>query len=246
MSSSTPQTRVRDSRFVLIGGGGLGGPLAYALAAADAGELVLVDDDRVELSNLQRQIQFVTDDIGQPKAEKLAGELVRRGFPRNRLVVHNSRFTLERAPARLPGATVVIDGSDNLTTKFAVNDACVAAGIPCVIGGVLRHSGQVLTVLPGRSGCYRCLFEEAPPDADVDSCAEAGVLGAVVAVIAGVMARCALSLAAGRPDNVGALLVFEDVVQNPTPRRVAFQRRASCAICSAYAEAKLASPLQPQ
>jgi len=241
--TSTPQTRVRDSRFLLIGAGGLGGPIAYALTAADAGELVLVDDDEVELSNLQRQIQFTTRQVGEPKVQALADELARRGFPRNRLSVHDQRFELDKAPALLPGCDVVIDASDNFATKFAVNDACVAAGIPFVVGGVLRYSAQVLSVLPGDTGCYRCLFEGPPADADADSCAEAGVLGPVVGLVAGYFAQHALALAAGNLEHAGALLVFDDIAANPEPRRVPFRRRESCAAC---APVQISPPLTNQ
>ena len=224
------------SRFVIIGAGGLGGPIAYALAARDARRITVYDDDRVELSNLQRQVQFTTADLGVAKAAALATELVRRGYPRDRVHGVDRRFTPEAAAELIADADVVIDGSDNFPTKFAINDACVAAGVPFVIGGVLRYSGQVLAVVPGRSGCYRCVFEAPPADDDgADSCANAGVLGATVAVIAGHAARAAFALAAGDHSVAGELAVFDDIAAGGAPRRVRFRQRAGCTACRAAA-----------
>ncbi len=226
------------SRFTIIGAGGLGGPIAYALAAAGAEGLTLIDDDEVDLSNLQRQVQFTTRDVGRPKVEALADELVRRGYPPERIHPIATRLTLDRAPALLSNAAVVIDGSDNFPTKFAVNDASVAAGIPFVIGGVLRYSGQVLGGVPGETGCYRCVFEAPPPDSSAaDSCTFAGVLGASVAVIAGHVARVALALAGGDVSAAGQLIVFDDLAASAVPRRVRFRRRSDCPACESTSRA---------
>src|SRR5688572_12996228 len=151
--------------------GGIGCPLALALAGA--GRLVLVDDDTVELSNLARQILYRTEDVGAPKATAARAALLRRGFRDVEAVP--ARFEEDSARALLHDADVVCDGSDNLETKFFVNDACVAARRPFVIGGVLRAAGQVFPVRPGVDACYRCLFEEPP--GDLETCADAGVLG---------------------------------------------------------------------
>jgi len=225
------------SRFTIIGAGGLGGPIAYALAAAGADSLTLVDDDAVDLSNLQRQVQFTTADIGRPKVEALADELVRRGYPRERIRPVATRFRPANAPGLIRNAAVVIDGSDNFPTKFAINDAAVAAGIPFVIGGVLRYSGQVLAGVPGETGCYRCVFEAPPPDDDSDNCSFAGVLGASVAVIAGHVARLALALAAGDISAAGELIVFDDLAASALARRVNFRRRPGCLACDSRVRA---------
>ena len=175
----------RDTSFALVGAGGLGGPVAYALAAAGARRLVVIDPDRVDLSNLQRQVQFTTADVGRPKVRALADELARRGYPRERVVPVADRFTRASAAALLDGVDVVVDGSDDPDTKFASNDEAMARGIGIAIGGVERYGGHVVSSVAGRSGCYRCLFEE-PPD-DAPSCADAGVLGAAVAAIGGLL-----------------------------------------------------------
>jgi adenylyltransferase/sulfurtransferase len=224
---------VSETRFALIGAGGLGGPIAYSLAAAGAGELVLCDHDVVELSNLQRQVQFTTADIDRKKVIVLAEELERRGYPRARLHPVDRRFTAESAPAIIAGADVVLDCSDNFPTKFLVNDQAMVAGVPFVIAGVLRYGGQVLAVRPGRTGGYRCVFEEPPTDEL--SCAEAGVLGATVAVIAGHAARAAIALAIdadAASDADGELIVFNDLRQTDEPRSVRFQPRSGCTACA--------------
>jgi molybdopterin/thiamine biosynthesis adenylyltransferase len=182
---------------VIVGVGGLGSPLALALALR--GEtVILVDHDRVELSNLPRQILYRSEDVGRPKVLAAADALVRRGVP-------PARIEPIMAPWH-PGlrGDVVYEGSDDLPTKFAVNDACVAAGTPCTIGGVLRHEGQVFQVLPG-GACYRCLFEAPPAEGDAPSCGDAGVLGPSCLLVAAEMLRAApglLILPEGRRVNV--------------------------------------------
>jgi molybdopterin-synthase adenylyltransferase len=209
------------SRFVLVGLGGLGSPLALALAAAGAGHLVLVDDDQVDLSNLARQILYRTQDVGRPKAQAAADALRRRGFTRVEPVA--ARFDAGSARALLHDADVICDGSDNLATKFLVNDACLAAGRRFVIGGVLGHAGQVFPVRPGVDACYRCLYE-APPEVDVESCADAGVLGPTCGLVAGWQARAALALAGG-PDPHG---VLGKLWLLPEARAVSLRPRPGC------------------
>ncbi|HUH01087.1 MAG TPA: ThiF family adenylyltransferase [Kofleriaceae bacterium] len=223
---------VEGTRFGIIGLGGLGGPVAYALAAAGAGRLLLCDHDLVELSNLQRQVQFSTADVGTPKVFALAEELVRRGYPRDRLDLVDERFENNGAASILAAVDVVIDGTDNFPTKFLINDRCVAAGRPFVIGAVLRYGGQVIAVRPPQTACYRCLFEGPPTGDDPMSCADAGVLGAAVATIAGFTARAALALARGDDAQAGVLHVYDDLRRSLEPRRVRFHARPDCLACA--------------
>lgn len=227
----------------IIGAGGLGGPIAYALAHAGF-RLTLVDHDVVELSNLQRQIQFRTADIGRPKVQALAAELARRGCAPDRVRPLAVRFGPDTSRAVLDGADLVIDGSDDFVTKFAVNDQAMAAGVPFVIASVLRYGGQVLAHDPAWSapasgarapGCYRCLFEEPPTgDEAGPTCADAGVLGAAVAVIGGHAARAALALHRGRRNQdmlAGGLWVFDDVRALERVRHLRFASRPTCPAC---------------
>lgn len=203
----------------LIGAGGLGGPIAYALARAGV-QLSIYDHDLVELSNLQRQVQFRTEDIGRPKVQALADELVRRGHERARVRTIPVRFTADSAVDVIDNVDLMVDGSDDFATKFEVNDQAMRAGIPFVIASVVRYSGQVFAHDPrpwprpwprprpqsmtssstqgAPAGCYRCLFEEPPTPGSGDdqgqTCADGGVLGAAVGLIGGVAARAALAL----------------------------------------------------
>jgi len=220
--------------FAIVGAGGLGGPVAYALGAAGAGRLLLCDHDRVELSNLQRQVQFTTADVGRLKVEALADELVRRGVPAARIEPVAARFSRESAGDLLAGIDVAVEGSDDPATKFALNDEAVARGLRLAIGGVERYRGHVLAAWPGQSGCYRCLFEDPPGEEDeAPSCADAGVLGAVVAVIGGLLARAALALAAGDRDAAGMIWVLDHAGARSGARQVRYNPRPGCRACQA-------------
>jgi adenylyltransferase/sulfurtransferase len=223
----------RPPSFLIVGAGGLGGPAALALTARGAG-VTLCDHDVVELSNLQRQIQFRTSDIGRPKVEALASALIRRGAAPGSVRAVRRRFERDTARELLAGIDVVIDGTDSLPTKFAVSDAAVRLGVPFAIGGVLRYQGQVLAGRPGVTGCYRCVFERPPPE-DADRCADAGVLGAIVGVVAGWLARAAFALAQGDDRLAGRVLVFDDVARAAEPREVPFRPRPGCRACARYA-----------
>jgi adenylyltransferase/sulfurtransferase len=183
--------------FAIIGVGGLGTPVALALARAGAARLVLVDPDRVELSNLQRQILFTTGDVGRLKVEVAAEALAKR-YPAVAVETRARAF----AEADLDGVDVVIEGTDSPATKFEVNDRCHAAGRTAIIGGVLRDEGQVFPVVPG-GPCYRCLFEDVPGEDDAPSCAEAGVVGATCGIVAARMARAALDPASASVEVIG-------------------------------------------
>ena len=217
------------THFALIGAGGLGGPVAYALAAAGAQALTLCDPDRVDLGNLQRQVQFTTADLGRLKVDALADELVRRGHSRAAVRPLAIRFAADTADQVLAGVDVLVEGSDDPASKFAANDLALARGLPFAIGGVERYSGQVFAGRPG-AACYRCLFESPPGDSDpAPSCADAGVLGAAVAVIAGILARTARDLAAG--GRGGELVVVDDTASGSPLRKVRYNPRPGCPAC---------------
>jgi adenylyltransferase/sulfurtransferase len=206
----------------VIGAGGLGGPIAIALA--DAGVRVrVIDFDRVELSNLQRQVQFTTADVGASKAERLAARVRGEAI--------DARFE----PAHADGCDAVVDGTDSPETKFAAADAARARGLPYVIAGALRYGGNVFSGDPRAPGsaCYRCLFED-PSDGDGPTCADAGILGPVCACLGGLAARALLRLIDGDTRDAGTILVVDDLRRGFAPRRVSFRPRAGCA-CAARA-----------
>ena len=214
---------------LVIGAGGLGGPALLALGAAGVGRLVLCDDDAVETSNLNRQPLFGEADLGARKAAAAARRLSRL-YPRIRVEALDRRFDAAGAVGLAGSCDVLVDGSDNFETKFLASDAAVVAERPLVHGGVLRYTAQLLTVMPGRTGCLRCLFEEPPPPGAVPSCAEAGVLGALAGFAGALMAAEALRLLAGEPGAyAGRLLVYE---ARPARTRIVLVRvRSGCPSC---------------
>ena len=201
--------RLARARVLLVGVGGLGAPAASALAAAGVGTLGLVDPDVVELSNLHRQPLYTTTDVGRPKVD-VAAERLRALAAGVRVETRRARLGADDA-ASLRDFDVVLDGTDTIVAKFAVNDAAVAAGVPLVHAGVLGFRAQLMTVLPGASACYRCVFEEAPPPGDVPSCQEAGVLGAVTALTGALQAAEAIRIVTGRGAAWADRLVTIDV-----------------------------------
>lgn len=210
-------------KIAVVGAGGLGGPIALGLGAAGV-ELRIVDPDVVEASNLHRQIQFTPDEVGKPKAPQLAAAVVARGGVARG---YKTRWTSDDADDLSGDCDVIVDGSDDPHTKFAVADWAVSHGKPYVIAAALRFGGNAMVGAPG-TGCYRCLFEMPAPAAN---CETAGVLGPVVGVIGGVAAALALGLARGDRAHAGSIYVFDDVRVSSSPRIVRFLPRHGCSAC---------------
>jgi molybdopterin/thiamine biosynthesis adenylyltransferase len=216
---------------LVIGAGGLGGPALLVLARAGVGRLVLVEDDAVETSNLNRQPLFREADLGARKAAAAAARL-RALHPALALDARDERLDAANAVELVRAADVVIDGSDNFATKFLANDAALRARRPLVHCGVLRTTLQLLTVAPaGLGGCLRCLFEAPPPEGSVPSCSEAGILGPVAGMAGALMAAEALRLLAGeRGAYEGRLWTWE--ARTARARLVLVRKRAGCAACA--------------
>src|SRR5688500_17866188 len=173
--SADGQRRIKAARILCIGAGGLGSPAALYLAAAGIGTLGLVDADRVDASNLQRQILYGTDDVGKEKLTAASARL-RELNPDMEIVLHAARLTSENATEIIAPYDIIIDGSDNFPTRYLSNDVCVFARKPNIYGSVFRFEGQASVFAPHLGGpCYRCLFPEPPPPGAAPSCAEAGV-----------------------------------------------------------------------
>lgn len=190
------QVRLCESRVLVIGAGGLGSPAALYLAAAGIGILGLVDSDRVELSNLQRQILHATSDIGRQKVESARDKLMQLN-PEVGVTVYPVRIEESNAAEIFSAFHFIIDGSDNFSTKFLVNDVAVSLGIPFSHAGIVRLQGQTMTVIPGKSACYRCLFREPPPPGEILNCQQAGILGAVAGTIGSIQATEAIKYLTG-------------------------------------------------
>lgn len=195
------QIHLRQGRVLIIGAGGLGCPAAFYLAAAGIGALGLVDSDRVELSNLQRQILHSTMDVGREKVES-AKEKLNRLNPEVEIRTYPLRLNERNAAEIFAPYDFVIDGSDNFSTKFLVNDIAVALGKPFSHAGILRLQGQTMTVIPGRSACFRCFFKEPPPPGEILNCQQAGILGAIAGTIGSIQATEAIKYFAGMEEDL--------------------------------------------
>jgi molybdopterin/thiamine biosynthesis adenylyltransferase len=220
------QQRLKAATVAIVGIGGLGAPAALYLAAAGLGALRLIDDDAVALSNLQRQIIFRSDEVGAAKvarAEAALGAL----NPHVAIETRPVRLTAANAHDLLIGADIVLDGTDDFATRFAVNAACRAMRIPLVSGAVGRWEGQV-SVFQRGGPCYRCLVPEIPPDAE--TCAQVGVVGALTGVIGSLMALEAIKLIAEAGDALtGRLLIFDGL--KGEARTVTLGRDPACPVC---------------
>jgi adenylyltransferase/sulfurtransferase len=225
------QERLGAARIVIIGAGGLGSPAALYLAAAGVGTLGIVDADRVELSNLQRQILHGTAGVGSPKVVS-ATERIAALNPHVHVEPHELRLDAAQAADLLQRYDVVLDGSDNFPTRYLVNDTCVWLGKPLVYGSIFRFEGQVSVFDASRGPCYRCLYAEPPPPELVPNCAEGGVLGVLPGIIGSLQALEALKLVLGIGDSlVGRLVLFDALAL--AFRELRLRKDPDCPVCGA-------------
>jgi len=221
------QQKLLASRVLIIGLGGLGSPAALYLAAAGVGTLVLADDDAVHLSNLQRQILFTMDDIARPKSQAAAQRLQQLN-PDIDLIALNQRLAGDLLHQEVARADVVLDCSDNMTTRQAINAACVASNTPLISASAVGFGGQLMVLTPPwAQGCYRCLW---PDDAEPErNCRTAGVIGPVVGVMGSLQALEAIKLLTGMEPARGELRLFD--ARSHHWRTIALQRSVSCPTC---------------
>ena len=223
------QLKLARARVLIVGAGGLGSPAALYLGAAGVGTLGIVDGDRVELSNLQRQIIHAAADLAKLKAYS-AAESITAINPEVRVRTYPLKLAADNIADILGDYDFVIDGSDNFATKFLVNDACVLAGIPFSYGGVLRFEGQTMTVMPGQSACFRCIFRQPPPAEAVPTCSEAGILGAVAGMLGTIQAVEALKFIIGAGRLLTDFLLRFDALSMDF-RKIGIKRQAQCPVC---------------
>jgi molybdopterin/thiamine biosynthesis adenylyltransferase/rhodanese-related sulfurtransferase len=222
------QQKLGHARVLIVGAGGLGSPAALYLAAAGVGHLGIVDGDRLDVSNLQRQILYDTSDIGAQKAERARERLLALN-PLIDVTAHAVELHADNADDILRDYELVLDGSDRLGTRYLVNDACVLFGKMLVSAAVHRFEGQAMSYVPQRSPCYRCLFAEAD-DGLVPNCAEAGVLGVLPGLLGVVQATEAIKLITGIGEPLlGRLLTYDALSMRFSEFR--FARRTDCAVC---------------
>lgn len=224
------QLRLRQARVLIIGAGGLGSPAAFYLAAAGVGTLGLVDADRVELSNLQRQILHTTLDLNLPKVES-AKDKISKLNPDVEVVVYPVRLAEDNAATLFSGYDFIVDGSDNFSTKFLVNDIAVRMGIAFSHAGIIRLQGQTMTVVPWKTACYRCLFKEPPSPEEILSCQQAGILGAVAGTVGSIQATEAIKYLVGFDEGLltDRLLIYD--AKSMKFRVVEVNRDIHCSAC---------------
>jgi len=224
------QEKLKSARVLVVGAGGLGSPAALYLAAAGCGTLGLLDCDRVDVSNLQRQVLFDTAHVARPKAEAGRERLTSLN-PEIRVVAHALKLAAANVSELFAQYDLVVDGTDRLSTRYLINDACVILGRPLVSAAIHRFEGHLMTYVPGRGPCYRCLFPQAA-DGMVANCAEAGVLGVLPGVLGTLQATEAIKLITGVGEPLtGRLLTYDALDMRFNEFRVT--RRRDCAVCGA-------------
>ncbi len=223
------QRRLKAASVAIVGAGGLGSPLTLYLAAAGIGRIGLVDFDRVDASNLQRQILYGESSLGAPKLEAAKGRLADLN-PHVVVEAHATRLTSANALDLLGRYDVVADGTDNFPTRYLVNDACALLGKPNVYGSIFRFEGQASVFDAKRGPCYRCLYPEPPPPGLVPSCAEGGVLGVLPGVIGVVQGIEVIKLVLGLGETLlGRLLLFDALGMRF--RELALRKDPACPLC---------------
>ncbi len=223
------QEKLLASKVLIIGAGGLGAPAAVYLAAAGVGTIGVVDGDKVELSNLQRQIIHHTPDVGKDKVLS-AERKIRAINPDIRVRTFNMRLRADNIREIIREYDFVIDGTDNFPAKFLINDACYFEKTPFSHAGILQFDGQLITVLPGQTTCYRCIFGSPPPANAVPSCSQAGVLGVLAGVIGSLQATEAIKYLLGIGELLtGTLLTYNALTMQF--RRVRLGRNPDCPLC---------------
>lgn len=225
------QAKLLAARVLVIGAGGLGSPVALYLAAAGVGTIGLVDYDKVDATNLQRQIAHSQDAIGRRKVDSAAATIARLD-PAIRVETHDFKVAADNVDALVDAYDLVVDGSDNFATRYLVHDACYFAKKPLVSGALLRFEGQLSTfkAYDGRHSCYRCVFPEAPPAGLVPRCEEAGILGSVAGVIGTLQATEVLKELLGLGTSLAGRLLIYDALETEF-RRIAVPRDPDCALC---------------
>ncbi|QEM69092.1 molybdopterin-synthase adenylyltransferase MoeB [Geobacter sp. FeAm09] len=226
------QQRLFDGRVLIIGAGGLGAPIALYLAAAGIGTIGIADADDVDLSNLQRQVIHFTPDVGKPKVES-AREKMQAINPALQVRAYKEWISAANIADIIRDYDFVIDGTDNFAAKFLINDACVLAGIPYSHGGILQFDGQTMTVRPGESACYRCIFPEPPPKDAIPTCSQAGVIGVLPGVLGTIQATEAIKYLLGKGELLTNRLLTYNALRMKF-REIPLKRNPACPLCGEH------------
>ena len=223
------QERLFGAAALVVGAGGLGAPALMYLAAAGVGRIGVIDGDRVDLSNLNRQVIHAERSVGRPKVES-AAEALRALRPGFAVEEHACALTAGNAAELFRRYDVVLDGSDNFPTKYLCSDASVVTGVPLVHAGVLRFGGQIMTILPGTGPCLRCMLPEIPPRRDAPTCQEAGIVGAAAGILGSWQAVEAIKILAGVDRTLAGRLLTVDALSG-TSSTLSVPRDPDCPAC---------------
>ena len=227
------QAKLLDSKVLLIGAGGLGSPASLYLAAAGVGTIGIVDFDVVDLSNLQRQVVHTSDRVGERKVES-ARKTINALNPDVTVVAHEEMLVAENVERIIRGYDVILDGTDTFETRYILNDAAVAAGIPVVHASVFRFEGQLTTFIPYEGPCYRCLYPTPPPPELAPGCSVAGVLGVVPGIMGLLQANEVLKVLLGLGETLAGRLLLFDALES-TFTELKLRRDPNCPVCSTEA-----------
>ncbi|MBX6361457.1 MAG: molybdopterin-synthase adenylyltransferase MoeB [Acidobacterium ailaaui] len=230
------QKKLKAARVLCVGTGGLGAPLAYYLAAAGIGTLGLVDFDKVDESNLQRQIIHSTKDVGRPKIDS-AAEKLQALNPYLKIVKHETMLTSANALEIIKDYDIVADGTDNFPTRYLVNDACVLSGKPNAYASIFRFEGQASVFATEEGPCYRCLYPEPPPPGLVPSCAEGGVLGILPGLLGVIQATEVIKLVLGKGEPLIGRLLLVDALGMKF-RELKLRKNPDCPVCGTHPTVK--------
>jgi|TARA_B100000378_G_scaffold207375_1_gene170503 adenylyltransferase/sulfurtransferase len=224
------QSRLLESKVLLVGAGGLGSPAAFYLAAAGIGNMGIIDFDTVDLSNLQRQIIHNTERIGMLKTES-AKKTITALNPDVNVTVFNEKLCSENILRLFEGYDYILDGTDNFATRYLINDACVMTGKTNIHGSIFRFEGQVTIFKSDEGPCYRCLYPEPPPPGMVPNCQEGGVLGVLAGVIGNLQVVETLKLILGKGETlIGSLLIYDAL--KTEFRKLKLKKDPQCPVCS--------------
>ncbi|RMG60731.1 MAG: HesA/MoeB/ThiF family protein [Deltaproteobacteria bacterium] len=223
------QRKLRSSSVLVVGAGGLGSPALYYLASAGVGRLGIVDYDRVDLTNLNRQILFTERDTGRDKVS-VAAERVRAIDSSIEVDAWKEKVTAENVFSLIEGFDIVVDGTDSFETKFLLNDACVIAGIPLSHAGILRFGGQAMSIVPGEGPCLRCLLPQIPSRKDAPTCSEAGIVGSVAGIFGSIQATEVIKFLTGAGTTLTGRVLSIDTL-HWTIQTLQVERNVQCPVC---------------
>ncbi|MBK5246744.1 MAG: HesA/MoeB/ThiF family protein [Peptostreptococcaceae bacterium] len=223
------QKKCKDAKVLVIGAGGLGSPVLYYLAAAGVGTVGIADFDTVTLSNLNRQVIHFTEDIGNKKTDS-AETKIKALNPNTKVIKYDFRLNADNIEAVVRDFDVVIDATDNFSTRYLISDCCYFMGKPLVEGAATGYLGILMTIIPGKTPCYRCLYPDPPEDGTIETCSDVGILGMVTGMIGSLEALEAVKVITGIGETVSGRVIMFDALSTEF---IDFEllKKSECALC---------------